>query len=96
MAFLTYPAEDRVRELPAFTSANRTLLSQLQHNCDGVACLEVRGEDMWPRMLDIIQTGHCEVAVDPGEQHGVRITREMILGMVNTYGRKDPRPSDKE
>lgn len=90
MAFLTYPTEGGVRELPAFTSASRTLLRQLRDSCEGAASVEVRGEDLWPRMLDIIRTGDCEVAVDPGEEHGVRITREMILGMVNMYGRKDP------
>ena len=52
------------------------------------ARVKVGGEEMWPRLLDVVRTGDCEVAVDPGEKHGVRITREMILGMANTYGRR--------
>jgi hypothetical protein len=28
----------------------------------------------------------CEVAVDPGQSHSVRLTKETILGMIRAYG----------
>jgi hypothetical protein len=40
---------------------------------------------LWKRLLDIVVTGQCEVAIDPMEAHGIRLTREMILSMVSKY-----------
>ena len=86
MLFLTYPTPDGTRELPVFTSPDRALISQLQSDSNEAVCVQLEGVDLWPRTTDIVKTGECEVAVDPGEQHGIRLTTEMILGMVNEYG----------
>lgn len=76
MMFLTYPTPDGVRD---FTGGSSQLLAQLVTDASA-ATIELDGASLWRRMLDIAQTGECEVAIDPGEQHGIRLTREMIVG----------------
>jgi hypothetical protein len=85
MLFLTYDTPDGVRELPLFTSPAATLLADLQEQ-SGAAAVEFEGPVLWRRLLDVIDTGHCEAAVDPGEARGVRINREAALGMVSSAG----------
>jgi hypothetical protein len=87
LAFLTYPSGGNVRELPVFSDPKRHLLTELSSELGDSMIIEVEGKNLWPRMLDTVKTGECEIAVDPGEEHGVRLTREMVLGMVNTYGK---------
>ncbi|MEZ0260489.1 MAG: SseB family protein [Alphaproteobacteria bacterium] len=84
--FLTYDGAGNIRELPFFTSPERHLLSQLHSQQNDSTIVEVEGKVLWPKMLDIVSRGELEVAVDPGEAHGIRITREMILGMVKLHG----------
>ncbi|TAL28573.1 MAG: hypothetical protein EPN97_14475 [Alphaproteobacteria bacterium] len=74
-----------MRELPIFTDPKHHLVSQLSAQTADSMVIEAEGKSLWPRMLNIVVTGECEVAVDPGEEHGIRITREMILGMVKTH-----------
>ncbi|MGB9074810.1 MAG: hypothetical protein WCC22_19390 [Terriglobales bacterium] len=83
--FLTYPSANNVRELPVFIDPKRHLLTEMSSQLGDSMIIEVEGKSLWPRMLDIAKTGECEIAVDPGEEHGIRLTREMILGMVSTY-----------
>jgi hypothetical protein len=45
----------------------------------------VKGEALWPRLLELVRAEQCEVAVDPGQSHGIRVSKEMILGMISTY-----------
>src|SRR5947208_2075606 len=85
LSFLTYPTPDGIRELPVFTSGERTILSRLEAD-GGARRVELDGTGFWLRMLDVVRTGECEVAVDAGEEYGIRITREILLGMVNQYG----------
>jgi hypothetical protein len=47
--------------------------------------VSIPGDVLWKRLLDIVVTGQCEVAIDPMEAHGIRLTREMILSMVSKY-----------
>lgn len=75
-----------MRELPAFTNQDRKLLAELASQLADVEILQVDGKRLWTRMLDIVKTSVYEVAIDPGESHGIRLTKEMILGMVNKYG----------
>jgi hypothetical protein len=77
--FLTYPTRDKIRELPLFTS-REFVLANLP--ADAVS-ITVSGSALWPRLLDIVKTGECEAAVDPGQKHGIRLKREMILGMIS-------------
>ena len=86
MLFLTYPTKDGVRELPAFTAPDRELLVQLVSRTKDADVQRIEGKRLWSRLLGIVKTGVCEVAVDPGEVHGICLTREMILGMLNKYG----------
>ena len=84
MAFLSYPAHDGVRELPVFTAEDRPLLRQLAAE-SGALPTEVSGTVFWPKMLEVAKTGDCEVAVDPGEAHGIRVTLQMAIGIVQMY-----------
>jgi hypothetical protein len=81
MQFLTYPTPDKVSELPLFTRKEFVLPLDVPEAVPVV----IPGNALWLRLLDIIKTGVCEVAVDPGQPHGIRLTREMVLGMVNDY-----------
>jgi hypothetical protein len=77
MEFLTYPSSG-MRELPLFTQHNFVLTL----DAPGAVLIEVQGQLLWPRLLDVVKTSECEAAVDPGQTHGVRLNREMILGVV--------------
>ena len=85
LSFLTYPSAEGVRELPVFTAADRSTLATLAAE-SGAAAVEVDGISLWPRMLEIVKTGDTEVAVDPGEGHGIRLDLQMILTMVRVHG----------
>ena len=80
--FLTYPSSGDVRELPLFTLSDFVL----EGFPDDALLINIDGPQLWPRLLEIIETGKCEAAVDPGQIHGIRLTREMILGMTAQYG----------
>lgn len=80
---------DGSREVPVFTHPERWLLKQLDNDVPAAEPVEVEGEGMWRRMLDpYLRKEQTRVAVDPGEDHGVLLTRGMVLGMVNMYGGK--------
>ena len=80
MEFLTYDCRDQVRELPIFT----TTAFALNLDAPAAVLIKLAGPVLWPRLLDIIETRACEAAVDPLQPHGIRLNREMILGMVNS------------
>ena len=84
--FLTYASSGGVSELPIFTKRASPVAERLAAGPTNPMFIELSGESLWPRMLDIVRTGQVEVAVDPGEEHGIRLTREAILGMVRKYG----------
>ena len=81
MEFLTYPTVDEIGELPIFTSSQYVYDFGQAHPI----LIELLGKDLWPKLSDIIKTGTLEVAVDPGQDHGIRLTTEMILGMISMY-----------
>jgi hypothetical protein len=81
LEFVTYSTEDRISELPIFTCDAFVLdLAPTQ-----VTLVELSGKELWPTLLDIVNTGRIEAAVDPGQKHGIRLTKEMILGMISMY-----------
>lgn len=82
MEFVIYPTEDNLRELPLFTHENFIFRSYPK---DAVK-VRVFGEALWGKLLTIVETGICEAAINPGQTHGIRLTREMILGMIAKYG----------
>jgi len=86
--FLTYATGDEARELPAFTLSSRSLLSDLASQAPAARIQEVDGPFFWARILLLLQSESFFVAVDPGEKHGIRLTREMILGMVSLSASK--------
>ncbi len=81
MEFLTYTTEDGVNELPIFTEEEFILnFSSMQP-----FTITIKGILLWPRLLQIIEPGVCEVAVNPGQSHGIRLNNSMILGMISKY-----------
>jgi hypothetical protein len=80
--FLTYDTKDHVRELPLFTQEQFVLLDQPADS----HLVEIGGQELWEKLLTIIETGRCEVAIDPIQTHGIRLTKEMIQGMLSKYG----------
>jgi len=89
LSFLTYPSTSAVQELPIFTSTDRRLIGELQQAVPTAQLLTLDGPALWPRILDAIQSGDSQAAVDPGEPHGIRLTQQMILGMIQMYGTQD-------
>jgi SseB protein N-terminal domain len=85
MSFLTYPTSGELRGLPVFTTGSWPLLTTLKNAPGRPQSIEIEGKQLWPRLLDLIRSGEDVVEVDPGEAHGIRLTREMILGMVSAY-----------
>jgi hypothetical protein len=79
---LTYPAKDGIQVLPVFTTKDY-LLPNLPPN---VTIITVSGSALWLRLYGIVKDDVCEVAVDPGQPHGIRVLSEMILGMISAYG----------
>ena len=80
--FLTYNATDNVRELPLFTD-EKFVLNNLSSEAIKI---KFGGEPLWTRLLNDIETGKCEVAINPGQPHGIRLTKEMVLGIIASYG----------
>jgi hypothetical protein len=76
--FLTYPTVDQLRELPIFTR-REYLLENLP---DDAVLIRVNGDLLWRRLLEIVGLDNCQAAVDPGQKHGIRLRRDMILGMI--------------
>lgn len=78
--FLIYPTRDGIRELPIFTSRDYVLMNLP----NDVVFVTVVGAVLWPRLLDVIRAAAgCQIAVDPGQRHGIRLTDGMILGMIS-------------
>jgi hypothetical protein len=88
LQFLTYPAGEGIRELPLFTSADRRLLIQLAHDVPEAEVQKFDGAKLWPRIIDVLESEKTFVAIDATEIHGIRLTKAMILGIVNLYGVK--------
>jgi hypothetical protein len=80
--FVTYPCPDGARELPVFTSLDYVLKDMPIE----VVLVTVNGNALWPRLLELVRTAKCEVAVDPGQVHGIRLRETMILGMIRSHG----------
>jgi len=83
--FLNYPTVDGLQELPLFTKREFVLPGMP----DEALLVQIKGPDLWRRLLDVVETRKLEAAVDPGQPHGIRLTREMILGMTAQYGQRD-------
>ena len=82
--FLNYPTVNGLRELPLFTKPEFVLPGMP----DEALLVQLDGPQLWPRLLDVVETRVIEAAVDPGQAHGIRLTREMILGMTAQYGQR--------
>ena len=80
--FLTYDSKDHIRELPLFTQIDSVFPDQPADS----HLVEISGQELWEKLLTIVETGKCEVAIDPSQAQGIRLTKEMILGMISKYG----------
>src|SRR5689334_20072889 len=84
--FLIYESADGIRELPVFTRSDPKLAGHFASLHVPPQTVEFAGPLLWPKLLEVLKHGTAQVEVDPGEAHGIRLTRPMILGMVNKYG----------
>lgn len=82
MSFLTYETLDKISELPLFTDEKFIPVSLSK----GSIISQVEGIELWQRLLNIVENGKCEIAINPLQEHGIRLKREMILGMISKYG----------
>ena len=87
MEFLTYDTIDGLRELPLFTS-DKFVINNLSPDA---LTIKLGGQLFWTRLLDIIETGKCEVAINPRQTHSIRLTKEIILGMIANHGKLNSR-----
>ena len=79
--FLVYPTSDGVHELPVFTNTEfMSIISTPESKI-----ILIPGPDLWPRLYEIIESCDYEVAVNPGQSHGIRLTSSTILGMISQY-----------
>lgn len=85
MEFLTYNTQDNIRELPLFTSEEFILNNPPQDTL----VVQVSGQLLWTKLLDILESGKCEGAINPGQAHGIRLIKEIVLGMIANYGTPD-------
>ena len=81
MLFLTYNRKDEVWELPIFTKDEFMPEDLPFETCR----VPLKGQDLFPRLLDVMMPNDFEIAVDPCQPHGVRLTREMVQGMVSGH-----------
>ena len=88
MQFLTYPAGDGIRELPIFTSADRSLLAQLKREVPDAEARDFDGAILWPRIVEVLESEKTFAAVDAAETHGIRLSKAMILGLINLHAPK--------
>lgn len=79
--FLTYPCPDRIFELPAFTAADNPILIRLKRDT-GAEVICFAAIPFLERMKDIVETGKTELAINPGTEHGIRINRAILLGLL--------------
>jgi hypothetical protein len=80
--FLMYPTADGILGLPVFTS-EEFILDDL---ADDAMAVHVNGPELWARLLEVVESKKSVVEVDPVQDHGIRLGRDMILGMVMKYG----------
>ena len=79
--FLTYPSQG-CDELPIFTSDNYPLFNQLksQSSADSVT---VDGASLFKRLIkNVIDTDKIQVAINPGWEYGIRVSRSMLLSVI--------------
>lgn len=72
-------------EVPVFTSNDYVFESLLTE----AVLLTARGLTLSPQLLELLRSEdlrQCEVALDPGQSHAIRLSKEMILGMICAYG----------
>jgi hypothetical protein len=86
-SFLSYPSKD-VGELPVFTSDKLPLFFRLKEQ-SGAAAAQIDGVSLFKRLLDVIESGKLELAINPGSPDGIRLTRAMLLSAL-AYSNGEP------
>lgn len=81
--FSSYETRDGIFEIPLFTE-NKFIFENF---ADDAIVAEFGGLALWKRLLEILENKNIQIAINPGQSHGIRLTKEMILGMVNVYGK---------
>jgi hypothetical protein len=82
--FLTYSSRE-FSELPAFTSDRYPLLEQLRRQSEAEAML-VPGLELFRQLKDrniIAHEGDTQLAINPGWEHGIRVSRAILLSALS-------------
>lgn len=82
VSFLAYETTDKISAIPLFTDESFIFGSYP----DTATKVEIWGQPLWEKLLTIVETGKCEIEIDPGQPHGIRLTKEILLGMIAQYG----------
>jgi hypothetical protein len=82
-SFLTYPISDRMHALPAFTSDTYPLFDKLKRDA-GAEGLAIKGLPFLQHLKDKnVIAEHTEIAINPGWEHGILISRPILLGILS-------------
>ena len=81
--FSSYETPDEIYEIPLFTE-NKFLFESFSEDA---IVIEFCGLLLWQRLIQILENKNIRIAINPGQTHGIRLTKEMVLGMVNVYGK---------
>ncbi len=82
--FLTSECLDGARELPFITSPVFVLPDMPEDSI----LIDLEAPSLWNRLVDAADSKKCNVEVDPGLLHGIRMGWVLILGMTTRFGPK--------
>ena len=88
LSFLTYETTDGLCGLPVFTSNQTVLLSSLEAESTAKR-LTLNGHQLWPILLKQAEDINCQIEIDAGEDYGIRLSKEMLLGMIAMYAKRN-------
>ncbi len=80
--FLTYNCDDGMREVPLFTDKSFVFK---EYPTDALL-VEAGGPQFWVKLSTMAETNKCVIAINPDQSNCTRITKEMILEMINLFG----------
>lgn len=79
--FCVYDTADEITAIPLFTKEEFIF----ENYPEDAVRIEIWGQPFWEKLLTIVETGKCEIEIDPGQPHGIRLNKEILLGMVGQY-----------
>lgn len=79
--FRVYPSKKDISCVPLFTSRQTVLPELLDKTSE---TMNIRGPELWGILADLTaQDEKLEIELDPGQNHGIRIGRTVLLGILH-------------